>query len=228
MSHTLGEIRTEARLLAQDSDTINPGLVDVEWTNLINQAQQDFAALTPEYEVEMVLKLDFAVTDKRQTLTSANPLIRYLSRCERTSDGGSLPGVPMERLKLWELRDLQENTGGTSATPGFWAGHNPGIDDQTWHVYIHPLPAAAIPLDLHIFCAVYPTDLALTSDRVIFGPQAGHTIANLAAIGGAGLLGRSPEFIQRLNARLPVQYQGHELKKRGDRMPRPREQESIS
>jgi len=210
MAETLLTARTRTRLLAVDTDSFEPALTDAEWNLLINGAYLDYARTFPE-------QFSVSATSPLATITLSTGVMIYLlttasgviewTGATNHSDA-STPVSPLDRSDFSELYRLATVEGNASSTyPSRWAVRR--ITDTQHQFVVYPSPASLVN-GKFVYVWGYKEPAQLGSDSSTFPYIADSEvlwISRLAAIRGAGVIGRDQQFIDQLWSDLPQKMQ---------------------
>lgn len=221
MAETLLSCRTLARLYAVDTDTTDPALSNSEWNSLINTAYLDYARMYPEQFSTSATSPMAAVTltqgEYVYDVTTAAGVIEFTGAVNMSSATDAVG--PLDRSDFTELYWLSFKEGAASGTyPSRWGVRR--INDTLHQFVVYPAPGAPAT-NKQVYVFGYKEPAQLSSDSSTFAGIADSEvkwIARLAAIRGAGVIGRSQEFVDRLWSDLPekmrLSWRKHESFKR--------------
>lgn len=212
------EARTYARTLVRDTSTANPGLSDATYNLLIAEARSEYAAMYPEQftgDLSFGAAPTTTATQFRKTFTPTDIVRNVLNI--RANLSGTIY-TPLEQTgSVQEILGLIASNG-TNAPPTKYFCVRTLNSDTQWDVYFYPVPDNAYNL---IFTAnVEPSELSSDANPVLFNYSGSRTIARMAAIKAAIILGRSADYIQNLMATLPDQIRNRmqeEVRAKGPR-----------
>lgn len=202
---TVAQMRTVGQTLVMDTSTTNPGLSSTDWLVLLNDALFAYAAAFPNL-LELTGLLGTATTSSGTqlstlTLNATTTSVRSITNAfiRSTQD--------LQRAEFMDLlrRATKEPT---QSIPTHYAivsavSSAPGVA-STSHVYSvrwWPIPDATYSVDF--YGNVQPVTLTGDSDYTPFQEAEARTIARMAAVEAARLLGRSQAFVQGVAAPLP-------------------------
>jgi hypothetical protein len=194
---TLATLKTACRTLVSDSDATNYGVSDAELTVLLNEAQQLYGAVYPE---DIGWTIDTATIG--QSSKSLNITVdadcRAVIRAHRTAALGPM----LERKSVQKIIE-QQNNDPTEGTISEYAIERSPDSITTFIFYPWPIPAPATT-DIYIFSLKDIEDI--DANGSIWGTFAGYTIARIAAVSHAMILGRY-ERVANLEKQLPERVQ---------------------
>ena len=202
MAETLLSARTDARLYAVDTDTTDPALTDSEWNRLINGAWLDYARAFPERfstsSSSPLLTVTMVASQYVYDLTSAGGIMELTGAWVYNS-GTKLNSLDRADFdELYRLSQIESNV--SSTTPRSWGIRR--ITDLSFQAILYPAPT----LTYSVYIFGYKEPPQLSSDSTVFTYVTDAEvkwIARLAAIRGAGIIGREQAFIDRLWSDLP-------------------------
>lgn len=195
MPLTFAQAYARSQVLAQDVDTVDPGLTTTQWSELLNGAMDLYYSLYPE-------KLQtgsgfgslysFSAGDVFKSVV-LDDKVRDIVRVETSTIGGVGVVRTLNRVDLPTMRFLQ-TVKNESGAARYWAAQSP--TGSTWDVYLYPLPAATTVVSVVV--SILPTEGSFTG--VKDGDD--RCISDMAAVDGAIVLRRPPEMIRDLVGRL--------------------------
>lgn len=199
---TVANMRAVAQELVLDTSSANPGLATADWLILLNDALFQYAAMFPNLLPLSGLLATASLTQHSATatLTLSGLTAPYRNITDAVVRGSA---VPMERAEVLDLFRMFA-ADATEGTPSRWAIFSSAPGQSTAMVYtarFWRIADAAYSIDF--YGTVQPVALTGDSDTTLFQDAEARTIARIAALEGARLLGRSPDFINSLASRLP-------------------------
>lgn len=201
-SMTNAQMRALAQVLVRDTSTVTPALQSSEWTQLLNDAMFVFAEVFPE---ECVAAQNVVTSSGTYSLSLPASPLRSIEYIERATGSAF---VPMEKVARTDIvrRISDESASPVTGIPKRFAAWRNNAD-ATWSLLVHPTPDDIYTL------AVYglrqPTALSADSDTTPYQDGSCRTIARLAAVEAARVIGRPQAFVDGLAQRLPQQIQAH-------------------
>lgn len=198
-SLTRAQARDLARLIAQDTNSTDPGVADAKANVLLEEQRQWYASLFPEDTLSLAYDESSAGVTTSLSLTTTDTF-RTLDVCLLNAYGTLL-----ERVDYYLLaqRSQYDTLNGVAASqPRSWGAIRTG--DNAWTVLLWPSAITARKLRIYGHHEVAP----MTADSgaggvVLFGNHGSRVIARLTALEIARACGRPPEFLASIAANLP-------------------------
>lgn len=197
-SPIVSTMRTEAKLLVQDSSSTNAGLSDANWLVLFNIALRWFYDNT-EKRVKAVTLVTGASVTPMAGVSSFNVNTGWPEILE-ASKGGTV----LDRMGWSEIMYRQKVDSAVASTPTHWAAVRKGGASATWLLALYPLPDA--DMDIAGLVRDYPTALTADGDTIELGDHEARIVIILASILACQLLSR-PDLSEKLVSLLPQMMQ---------------------
>jgi hypothetical protein len=231
MAETLLSARTFVRLLAADTDTVDPALSDAEWNMMINSAFLDYARQYPEQFTTSATSPMAAITLTTGTfvynVTTGAGVVEFTGAV--ITNTTFVEQNSLDRSDFGELYRLAKQEVNASGTyPRSWAVRR--ITDTQHQFVVYPSPAALVNGHF-VYVFGYKEPSQLSSDSATFAQIADSEVkwvARLAAIRGCGIIGRSAEYIERLWSDLPQKMQASMRKVESFKRPHPKGSEVVT
>lgn len=228
MAETLLSARTEARLLAVDTDTTDPALTDAEWNRMINSAYLDYARQYPEQMTTTlpIATVTFVTGQYLYTQTTGAGIIEFTGAVtyNLVAEVNSVDRADFN--ELYRLAQSEQNESGTY--PRSWAVRR--INNTQHQFVVYPSPSSLVN-GKQLYCFGYIEPTQLSSDSSTFSGVSDSEvkwISRLAAIRGAAVIGRDQQFIDRLWSDLPQRMQASMRKVESFKRPFPKASEVVT
>lgn len=178
---SLATLKAFGRALVSDADSANYGVSDTDHTVLLNEAQQLYGAVYPEDVGWTIDTAAIAQSSKSLNITT-DAQCRAVIRAAR----GAALGPILERRTVSDIIRKQNDFPAEGEISEYAIERSP--DSMTVFIfYPWPIPAPATT-DIYIFSVKDIADIDTTGS--IWGSFAGYTIARIAAVSHAMILGR--------------------------------------
>lgn len=201
---TVANMKAIAQTLVLDTGTTNPGLSATDWLVLLNDALFMYAEMFPHVLPMSGLVGTLSLTSGQSggTLT-----LNALTASDRDITSAFVRGASgCERAELTDLLRLIA-TDTTIGVPSRWAlfSSGPGLAATSWVYTLKTWPLADAAYSIDFYGSMHPVTLTGDSDYTPFQEPEARTIARIAAVEAARLLGRPGDFIAGVAGPLPDQ-----------------------
>lgn len=203
-SLTRSEARALGRLRVRDTSTVNPGISDANWNLLIEQARQFYAALHPEQFTRNLgtFPCTQSAISFQATISAGNVEWRAITSAFLQDDSGTPTLYTPLRFSesLEDILKLQADDN-TEATPDRLLILRSNGSDTVLDIYLYPIPD--LTYDIQLWGYFEPALLTGDSDPLLFGFHGSRTVAMIAALTAARILGRPEDFVRGIAEELP-------------------------
>lgn len=211
---TKAQVRSHAQLLAQDTDTTNPGLSADQWDSIVQSAhlllaggRKDRISMFGASAATLWAAGYIAASTPFGTTQALSfDLIEF--KRAYNEDAATYSKKELEIISLGKLKALieEDSTEGTPTHAAFIRNQRYSQDgNQTWYAWVWPIPTANFKLGAHVIGGIQ--EATNDADVLDLSLEEDYIVATLAAILASPLLGYDAEFENRLIRLLPEREQ---------------------